>query len=167
MAWHLQLNAQEYVWITNHDHLDGDPNAREWIVGRYHEEGGWIKIRECSTLNDAMEAGPRLRFNDGALVERAFPSLESALIPTDELWRGAMNTEGDEISIVKAHSPNGIECKVRGHDRSGGRDYDITTRPTWEAARAFLCRYTGNLSCPDPAEPEEPVSPAPLHHSSE
>jgi hypothetical protein len=48
-----------------------------------------------------MEVAPRLRpakLDNGALIERVYPTLESALLPAGELWHGMMNAEGDEIS---------------------------------------------------------------------
>jgi hypothetical protein len=62
MAWQLELNEHEYLWITNDDELDGDPEAREWLVGRYHEDGGWVNVDACFTLREELvQQTPRAR----------------------------------------------------------------------------------------------------------
>jgi len=156
MAWQLTMNPDQYLWITNHDDLDGDPEAREWLIGRYHEDGGWVNVDACFTLREAIEYAPRLRpakLDDGSSIERVYPTLESALLPPGEVWHGAMNTAGDEISIVKTGAAHTVEYVIRGHDREGSHTYEIARRLSWGAARAFLCRYTGNFARPDLAEP--------------
>jgi hypothetical protein len=82
LAWRRNVGEAEYVLITWFDSVDGDPEAGEWLVGRYHEDGGWINLDQLFTLREAMEVArklPSARRADGSIIEEIFDTLEAAL----------------------------------------------------------------------------------------
>lgn len=82
LAWRRDIGEDEYVLITWYDSVDGDPEASEWLVGRYHEDGGWINLDQLFTLREAMEVArklPSARRADGSTIEALFDTLEAAL----------------------------------------------------------------------------------------
>ena len=86
LAWYLDVGGGDHLLITYHDHIDGDPDEREWLVGRYHEEGGFVNLDETFTLAGAIETARKLpspRRRDGSLVDMLYPSLAAALADAD------------------------------------------------------------------------------------
>ena len=82
LAWRRDIGDDEYVLITWYDSVDGDPETREWLVGRYHEDGGWINLDQLFTLREAIEVArklPSARRADGSIIEALFDTLEAAL----------------------------------------------------------------------------------------
>lgn len=82
LAWRRDAGEDEYVLITWYDSVDGDPEASEWLVGRYHVDGGWINLDQLFTLREAMEVArklPSARRADGSIIEELFDTLEAAL----------------------------------------------------------------------------------------
>lgn len=82
LAWFLELSEDEYLLITWNDSLDGDPEAAEWAVGRYHDDGGWVNLNQSFTLREAIEVAARLpapRRVDGSMIEEVFDTLDEAL----------------------------------------------------------------------------------------
>lgn len=81
LTWYREINEVEYLWISWYDALDGDPEAAEWSVGRYHDDGGWINLNQLFTLREAIEVAAKLpapRRVDGSMIEMVFDTLDDA-----------------------------------------------------------------------------------------
>ncbi|WP_448191652.1 hypothetical protein [Azospirillum sp. sgz301742] len=81
MAWFRASDHEAHVMISANNELDGDPQAKDWIVGCYGDAGGFVEVSGL-TLAQAIEAAGLLRAPvraDGSLVEALYPSVEQAM----------------------------------------------------------------------------------------
>lgn len=55
LAWFRPVSpdGEDHILITADNDIDGDPDAREWITGRY-QLNGWLNIDETFTLDEAI-----------------------------------------------------------------------------------------------------------------
>lgn len=61
MAWSLTIPEKFAIWICTGDNsLDGDPAAKDWLVGLYGPDGDWLNSHEAYTLDGALELAERL-----------------------------------------------------------------------------------------------------------
>lgn len=116
LAWRRDIGEDEYVLITWYDSVDGDPEAKEWLVGRYHEDGGWINLDQLFTLREAMEIARKLppaRRPDGSIIEELLDTLEEALQGVEA---PSIQTESFDIGagrlIVAVHGGSNGELVV-------------------------------------------------------
>jgi hypothetical protein len=82
LAWFrpISANGEDHILITVENDIDGDPEAREWIIGRY-QLNGWVNIDETFTLDEAItyaELLPPLVSPDGEPIEELYPTLAAA-----------------------------------------------------------------------------------------
>jgi hypothetical protein len=81
LAWAKNGGRRTHVMFTCNGALDGDPDAAEWVAGRYGEKGGFLEVSGL-TFAKAIEATKILPVplnNDGSLAESVYPSLEQAM----------------------------------------------------------------------------------------
>ncbi|WP_211112519.1 hypothetical protein [Azospirillum sp. SYSU D00513] len=81
LAWSKDIGQRTHVMFTCNGKLDGDPEAAEWVAGRYGEKGGFVEVNGL-TLDKAIEAVKILPIpmrNDGSVAESIYPSLEQAM----------------------------------------------------------------------------------------
>lgn len=81
LAWCRSLHDETHVLVSANNALDADPEAAEWIAGRYSDTGGFIEVNGL-TLPQALDAAAVLPVPvraDGSLVEALYPSLEQAM----------------------------------------------------------------------------------------
>jgi hypothetical protein len=82
LAWFRPLSpdGEHHILLTGEDEIDGDPDAREWVIGRYAAEG-WLCIDETFTLADAIKYADLLPppvSSDGVPMEEMYPTVAAA-----------------------------------------------------------------------------------------
>jgi hypothetical protein len=82
LAWFRPISpdGEDHILITAEDEINGDPDAREWVIGRYGPDG-WLCIDETFTLKDAItyaELLPPPVRPDGEPLEELYPTVAAA-----------------------------------------------------------------------------------------
>ncbi|BAI76099.1 hypothetical protein AZL_d02730 (plasmid) [Azospirillum sp. B510] len=80
-AWYRRSDDGTHALISHNNALEGDPAARDWIIGQYGERGGFVEVGGLP-LSRALEGAdllPSPLRPDGSLVEALYPSLQQAL----------------------------------------------------------------------------------------
>jgi hypothetical protein len=83
LAWMRPLTdgGESYILITNDVDIEGDPDAAEWVVGRYNGDD-FIDIDQGFTLADAIRIADQLpppNPSGRGIVQATFPTLAAAL----------------------------------------------------------------------------------------
>jgi hypothetical protein len=61
MSWGRNLAGGTHLLVCTQDNrIDGDPEAPEWIVGRYGDEDGFVCLQEPRSLSQALTESERL-----------------------------------------------------------------------------------------------------------
>ena len=145
LAWRREGQGGTYLLLTTLDaDINGDPNAEQWIVGRYDDDGEGSVAVEKLTLAQAVAAASRLPHPmrpDGYGFDRTFLSVDDAIAEVED-DAGRFKAAFGRVEVIGAHGLRRLSPAAAGEVIRQGEQHAVTLDVRAPERRRFEAAVT-------------------------